>query len=188
MWQYEHIIQGLNFIQWQSLVNCCWTSWPHGWTSVRSNSRTCSLLLSSQFSFVKSSRMFDFSFFFLRRTFESKSAEAWSLLKPTSVLQVEDDRTSVILPTRVKIRRDNEPWQLLNGNSVWANGQEERSHNALISDNNLHASSCCTFSQITRRQQVPVFSLSVLPRPCESDPTTFSLMQPKLTRVTEQAT
>lgn len=77
------------------------------------------------------------------------------------MLPVQDVRNSMILPTRAKIRSHNEPWQLLNGNSVWANGQEERSHNALISDNNLHGSTSCTFSQITRKQQVPVFSVSL---------------------------
>lgn len=157
MWQYKHTIQGLNVVYWQS----CWP------TAVELHRHTAEpwygqtvwpFLCRYRLSFHLLSAQEYLIVFFLRRTFESKSTEALSLLKPTLVLQVQDVRTSMILPTGAKIRGDNEPWQLLNGNTVWANGQEERSHNALISDNNLHGSSSCTFSQITRRQQVPVSS------------------------------
>lgn len=38
----------------------------------------------------------------------------------------------------VSLRGSNEPWHLLNRCSVWANGQEVRSHNTLKSDKNLY--------------------------------------------------
>lgn len=50
-------------------------------------------------------------------------------------------QASLIRPVRAKFVwywNSNEPWQLLNGSSVWANGQEERSHNRLKSDKNLY--------------------------------------------------
>lgn len=97
--------------------------------------------------------VFRIFFFFVAPYFEWKSTGFYLFWR-----QVQDLRNSTILPARAKIKSYNEPWQLLNGNSVWANLQEERSHNALISDNNLHCSSSCAFSQIARKQQIPVSS------------------------------
>lgn len=165
------------------LANCCWTSARHSWVLLWSYCLAISLLVLSQFSSFKSWSIFFFCHTSLwikvNRGFTSfeasvgvAGARPWNWHDSAS----SDQNKSY-----------NEPWQLLNGNSVWANGQEERSHNALISDNNLPCSSSCDFSQITRRQPVPVFSPSVLTIPLDCFHN-LCLHVTKLSRVTEWPT